>query len=111
MARIKITGVERKQFAAKAPRYCLEETVIKCNRCCRKFKTIHSAQKHFEVSHMSAHICTKCSAIFTRKADLKRHITETHFGIQPYYCNVCNKKFSRKANLNRHNKKQHGWTQ
>jgi uncharacterized C2H2 Zn-finger protein len=53
------------------------------------------------------HGCDHCEKVFTRRADLKRHIQSLHFGEKSFTCDQCDKSFATKDKLNRH-KKIHG---
>ena len=46
--------------------------------------------------------CEKCSKTFTRKSDLKRHITQVHDEKKLYQCGICSKRFSRKQHKEWH---------
>lgn len=51
--------------------------------------------------------CTKCNKTFSRKDNLKRHISKTCMTLNKdddgdYMCNYCQKQFSRNDSLNRH---------
>ena len=52
--------------------------------------------------------CTLCSAKFTRKSNLKRHMTNIHdTNPRRHFCPFCNFKSIRNANLKRHLKLLH----
>ena len=46
--------------------------------------------------------CSQCSANFTLKGNLTRHIQSIHEGIKPFKCEICDRTFSQKSNLNNH---------
>ena len=66
--------------------------------------------------------CSICSATFTRKSSLNRHVASVHEGKKPhnskkpFKCNICNSAFTRKSNLKTHSasvddgKKLFDWT-
>lgn len=47
------------------------------------------------------YLCTKCSMLFRRSSDLKRH-EKQHLSIPPNICELCGKGFARKDALKRH---------
>ena len=83
----------------------LENTVIKCNLCHKKFSrschlrrhmTIHNNEKKFK--------CNQCNRCFNRKDILVNH-KATHSKIKPHNCEKCKKSFTRKGSYFRHLKK------
>ena len=47
--------------------------------------------------------CAICSKIFTRKYELKAHLSR-HFGLNLFLCPVCGRQFSHSSNLIRHSR-------
>ncbi|XP_030753055.1 uncharacterized protein LOC115880070 [Sitophilus oryzae] len=91
---------------------------------CTNVNKIQAAMPQTSASNSagpSKHTCEKCSKVFTRKYDVKRHIricnvkqtvgsvapqTNADFGVDPskHTCEKCSKAFSRKDNLGKHMK-------
>ncbi|RKO98021.1 hypothetical protein CXG81DRAFT_4183, partial [Caulochytrium protostelioides] len=46
--------------------------------------------------------CGNCPAAFSRKHDLKRHISRIHFGLRPFQCITCPRLFARPDAMARH---------
>lgn len=61
---------------------------------------------HSEVDSTKPNVCTECGKGFSRKSDLKRHIS-THSGERPFSCMKCDFKTSRKDFLKVHERKKH----
>ena len=51
--------------------------------------------------------CLFCRKRFTRRADLKVHITEKHSTKDSFNCNHCGKKCAYKSTLERHKEEKH----
>ena len=50
------------------------------------------------------HLCEQCNKVFTREADLKRHVRVVHDKVKNHECRICSKKFARKQNMELHYK-------
>jgi uncharacterized C2H2 Zn-finger protein len=50
------------------------------------------------------HCCDHCEKVFTRRADLKRHMQSLHSGEKSFTCGQCDNSFATKDKLNRHKK-------
>ena len=46
--------------------------------------------------------CALCSATFTQKGNLTRHIEAVHDRKQPFSCEACGRNFSQKVNMLNH---------
>eukprot|EP01083_Nonionella_stella_P178866 633242_1 len=46
--------------------------------------------------------CESCDKTFTKKINLKQHISFFHEKLRPFSCELCDKKFSLKRSLKRH---------
>lgn len=75
--------------------------------CKASFKHKSWYLKH-QLTHKAGTLeCDKCSKVFKRKDNLRRHLTK-HFGGTIYKCQKCPSTFNMKFNLSYHMKTKHG---
>ena len=53
------------------------------------------------------HKCDRCEKSFMRPVDLRKHISQVHDKLKPFYCEVCQFKTASLSNLNIHRKNSH----
>ena len=73
----------------------ISETKVNKGRTDSKVR-INAKEKAFK--------CDSCDRRFSRKGDLKLHLTIHTAGEKPLQCDYCGKKFNHKGDLNRHRK-------
>ena len=63
-----------------------------------KFEELQQSEKEIEKPHE----CNNCSAAFSTKSCLNKHVTSVHEGKKPFQCSICDASFAEKGKLNRH---------
>jgi hypothetical protein len=68
------------------------------------FTCKHHLERHIRILHTNEckHKCTECSAVFTKKQSLNKHLTFDHGKKKPQICALCNKDFFTVGQLDLH---------
>ncbi|XP_022181344.1 zinc finger protein 567-like [Myzus persicae] len=82
------------------------QSIYTCH-CEASFKHKSWYLKHQLTHGAGTFECDKCSKVFKRKDNLRRHLTK-HFGGTIYKCQKCPSTFNMKFNLSYHMKTKHG---
>ena len=102
----------------------LQESLIECLQCERRFKRKddlqrHNREQHFEsnanvdfvedLDNLTGIKCDQCDKMFKRRSNFERHCKNVHSEsvVDSFRCSHCAKLFQRKYNLNRHMKSKH----
>ena len=81
-----------------------------CAECGQIFNCKKGMQKHFNKKHVikeRQHKCQKCEKAFHLPGDLRKHISQVHDKLKPFYCEFCQFRTATISNLNIHRKKSH----
>ena len=81
-----------------------------CMECGKLFRSKRLMRMHFNRVHSGRerqHKCQICSKAFLLPNDLKKHISQVHDKLKPFYCEACPFQTTTMTNLNFHRKKAH----
>ena len=95
-----VCNVDKKKKAIKAT--TTKQQQPKRQKKTRKRSTTASTPR--KKSSLDSFTCDQCGKVFTRQANLRRHIKLIHLGIKEYACTEpgCTQQFPRRSDLNAH---------
>lgn len=78
-----------------------------CPTCGMRKTTGHELRVHMKYHSSDLKFpCELCSQVFTREANLKRHVRVVHCGVKAYKCPYCDQSFG-KAETRKHHVARH----
>ena len=80
---------------------------FKCTECNAEKKNTHSLRRHIRSRHSDRKKCPQCEKSFSQEIQLRKHISDVHDKLKPFYCEGCPFKCARLDNLNLHRRKSH----
>lgn len=73
-----------------------------CPTCGLRKTTGHELRTHMKYHTDDKYPCTLCSIVFSRPANMKRHMRVVHCGVKAYPCPHCDRSFGKAETLKHH---------